>query len=99
MGSIETDVKGADGGIAVPAGSEVAIIVRDATKEGPISTLRLGLYSVNVAGVQTPLSNGLKDASTLVLTEDAGKGPSHSAVHLQYGEHVSFKLDAAVKLH
>jgi hypothetical protein len=45
------------------------------------------------------LSNGLKDASTLVLTEDAGKGPSHSAVHLQYGEHVSFKLDAAVKLH
>lgn len=99
MGAVESDVNGTDGQVAIPAGSQTAIMVRDASRSGPISTLRLGLYSINVAGHQHSLTNGIKDAATIVLTENAGQGPSHSTVHLQYGTHLDFKLDEPVQLH
>jgi hypothetical protein len=98
MGAVETDVRGADGQIAIPAGSQAAIAVREAGKSGAFSVVRLGLYSLNVAGHQYPLSNGIKDPATLAFTEDAGKGSTHSAVHLQYGSHIEFKLDRPVQL-
>ena len=98
MGQVDADVKGADGQLAIPAGSQIAMLVRESNKSGPISTLRIGLYTINIAGHQHALSNGVRDAATVVLTEDAGRGPSHSSVHLQYGSHLDFKLDAPVQL-
>ncbi len=99
MGVVDSDVNGVDGRLAIPAGSHAAIIVRQSSRIGAISTLQLGLYSVNVAGHQYPLSNGIKDSSTLVLTEDAGKGSGHSSVHIEYDERLSFKLETPVQLH
>lgn len=98
-GAVEEDVMGADGKLAIPSGSNVAIAVRKFGRTGAISTLQLGLYSINIAGTQYSLSDGVKDASTLSLTEDAGRGPGHSSVHLEYGQHMTFKLDAPVNLH
>jgi hypothetical protein len=98
MGVVDSDVNGADGRLAIPAGSHVAIIVRQSNKNNSISTLQLGLYSININGHQYVMSNGAKDAATLVLTEDAGRGAGHSSVHVQYGEHLEFKLDTPVQL-
>jgi hypothetical protein len=99
MGTVESDVNGADGQLAIPAGSSVAIMVRESKRTGSVSTLQLGLYSMNVAGHQYLLTNGAKDAATVVLTEDAGHGAGHSSVHIQYGDHLTFKLDVPVQLH
>lgn len=98
MGVVESNVNGSDGRIAIPAGSHVAIIVRESSKMASVSILQMGLYSINIGGHQYVLSNGVRDSSTLVLKEDAGKGPGHSSVHLTYGEHLAFKLDAPVEL-
>jgi hypothetical protein len=98
MGIVDSNVNGADGKLAIPAGSHVAIIVRQANKNNSISTLQLGLYSINIGGHQYVVSNGAKDAATLLLTEDAGRGAGHSSVHIQYGEHLEFKLDTPVQL-
>jgi len=98
MGIVESDVSGADGRLAIPAGSHAAIIVRQSSRFGAISTLHLGLYTINVTGHQYSLSNGAKDAAALLLTEDAGKGPGHSSVHIQYGDHLAFKLETPVQL-
>ena len=97
-GAVDADVMGADGLLAIPSGSSVAIAVRQTGRTGAISTLRLGLYSINIGGNQYPLSNGVKDAATLSLAEDAGKGPGHSSVHIEYGEQLEFKLEAPVQL-
>lgn len=97
-GAIDADVMGADGQLAIPAGSSVAIAVRQGGRTGALSTLQLGLYSINIGGNQYSLSNGVKDAATLSLTEDAGKGPGHSSVHVEYGEQLAFKLEAPVQL-
>jgi hypothetical protein len=95
---ITDNVNGTDGHVAIPAKSQLAIAVRDARRTGPISTLRLGAYSINIAGRQYQLSNGATDAATLVFTEDAGKGDGHSSVHLQYGTELAFKLDKPLQL-
>ena len=99
MGVVESDVEGADGRLAIPAESRVALIVRQSGKQNSISTLQLGLYSINIGGRQYVTSNGAVDCSTILLTEDAGRGPGHSSVHIQYGEHLAFKLDMPVQLH
>jgi hypothetical protein len=99
MGTVESDVNGSDGQLAIPSGSSVAMVVRESKKTGSVSTLQLGLYSMNVAGHQYLLTDGAKDAATVVLTEDAGHGAGHSSVHIQYGDHVTFKLDVPVQLH
>jgi hypothetical protein len=99
MGIVEENVNGSDGRVAIPAGSPVAVIVRRSSRTGSISALQLGLYTVNIGGHQYSMSNGIKDSSTLLLTEDAGQGPGHSSVHVLYGDHLSFKLDVPVQLH
>jgi hypothetical protein len=99
MGTVESDVNGADGQLAIPAGSSVAMVIRESKKTGGVSTLQLGLYSTNIAGHQYALTNGAKDAATVVLTEDAGHGSGHTSVHIQYGDHITFKLDVPVQLH
>jgi hypothetical protein len=99
MGIVESDVNGADGRLAIPAGSRVAVIVRESNKKNSISTLRLGLYGINIGGRQYVMSDGAKDSATLLLTEDAGKGAGHSSVHVEYGASLTFKLDAPVQLH
>jgi hypothetical protein len=99
LGIVESDVKGADGRLAIPADSRVALIVRQSNKKNAISTLQLGLYSINIGGRQYVTSNGAVDSSTLLLTEDAGRGPGHSSVHIQYGQHLAFKLDTPLQLH
>ncbi len=95
---VTEDVKGPDGRTAIPAGSSVTLIIREANRKGPISVVVLGLYSVFIAGRQFSLSTGQTDAATLSFSDDAGKGPGHSAVHLNYGYPLTFKLDTAVQL-
>jgi hypothetical protein len=98
-GRVTADVKGTDGRVALSSGSVVTINVRESGKKGTISTVVLGLYSVNVQGAQYALSNGHRDAATLTFTEDAGKGQGHTSVHLPYHYDVDFKLDEAIQLH
>jgi hypothetical protein len=93
------DVAGSDGRIAIPVGSTVTLIVRKRDRQGPLSTLSLGLYAVNVGGREYSLSNGQTDAASLTFTEDAGAGPGHSAVHLNFGTALVFKLEEKVELH
>jgi hypothetical protein len=97
-GVVPTDVRSPDGRVAIPAGSRATILVRKIGRTGAISVLDLGLYSMNILGKEFTFSNGVEDASTLSFTEDAGKGPGHSAVHLQYGYELDFKLNKAVQL-
>jgi hypothetical protein len=97
-GVVTDDVKGTDGRTAIPAGSTVAILLRDVSKSGPISRVVMGLYAVNILQHQYSLSDGRTDVSTLTLTEDAGNGPAHSAIHLAYGYELAFTLDKDVQL-
>jgi len=98
LGVLAEDVMGGNGGVAIPAGSAVTMLIRKMGKTGAISVLDLGLYSVNIAGQQYGLSDGETDAAILHFTEDAGNGPAHRAVHLQYGRRLEFKLEHAVAL-
>lgn len=98
VGIVTDDVKGTDGRTAIPAGSAVTIFVRGVGRKGPISEIDMGLYAVNVQGRESTLTTGPKDAASVTFTEDAGKGPAHSAVHLNYGYRVDFKLDTAIQL-
>jgi hypothetical protein len=98
QGEVSGDVKGAGGRIAIPAGSAATIVIRQMGKTGPRSTVELGLYSVNILGRQYALSNGRTAAATVRFSEDAGKGPTHSSVHLQYGYGLDFRLDSTVQL-
>ena len=98
MGIVTDDVKGADGRLAIPAGAQTAIAVRESSKTGAVSVLRMGLFSINIGGHQYPLSTGAHDAATVVITEDAGKDAAHSSVHLQYDTRLDFKLENAVQL-
>jgi hypothetical protein len=97
-GQTEDDVLAADGAVAIPAGSAVTIRILEAGKRGPISVVRLGLYSVNVRGTQYTISDGNVDAATLVFADDAGRGATHTSVHLQYGARLEFRLQTAVDL-
>jgi hypothetical protein len=99
MGIVESDVNGTDGRVAIPAGSHVAVIVRESSRKNSISTLQLGLYSINIGGHQYVMSDGVKDSATLLLTEDAGRGPGHTSVHVEYGASLAFKLAEPVQLH
>jgi len=91
------NIKGTDGRIAIPAGSPVIVEPRTSNKVGAISEMTLGLYEVTVAKHQYPFTDGLTDAASMSCTEDGGKGPAHSSVHLQYGTRLDFKLDRPVK--
>jgi hypothetical protein len=98
-GQVTSDVKAADGSVAIPANSPAVIIVRESKKSGAISRMVLGLYSVKIGEGEHALSDGAKEPATLTLTEDAGKGNTHSAVHLQFGANLDFELEAPVQLH
>jgi hypothetical protein len=98
VGIVEADVKGADGRVALPAGSSVALAVRGYGKKGRISELTLGIYAINVLGRELSFTNGQSDAATLIFTEDAGLGVGHTSVHLYRDQSISFKLDRAVQL-
>jgi hypothetical protein len=92
------DVKGTDGGVAIPAHSTVTIIVRDSSRRGSISRVEIGLYTVSIGGRTISLSDGAADAANLVFTEDAGLGPGHSSVHVERGTLLEFKLSRPVEL-
>jgi hypothetical protein len=96
MGTIDADVKGADGRLAIPADAHVAMLIRDAGKNAGISRLRLALYSIDLPGGNCVLTDGLKDFAQLYFTDDAGKGPTHISVHLQYDSRLDFKLETPV---
>jgi hypothetical protein len=98
-GIVSNDVIGLNGKIALPAGSALTMSIRAIGREGSISRITIGLYSVNVFGHQYSLTTGESDAASVTIKEDAGKGSAHSAVHLQYGYTLDFKLDRAVELH
>jgi len=97
-GTVETDVKGSDGGLAIPAGSAVTIYLRLLSQKGPISRVEMGLYAIHIGTHEFSLTSGSTDAASLVFTDDAGKGASHSSVHVPYGTILQFKLDRAVQL-
>jgi hypothetical protein len=97
-GTVTDDVKGPDGRVAVPAGSPATIIIRQIGKKGSISMIDLGLYAISVAGEEHPLGNGQSDPASVSFREDAGKGPGHTTVHLQYGTRLRFKLRRPVHL-
>ena len=97
-GQVTSDVKGADGTLAIPANSPAVIIVRESKKTGAISRMVLGLYSVRIGESEHALSDGAKEPATVTVTEDAGKGTSHSAVHLQFGAPLDFQLQTPVQL-
>jgi hypothetical protein len=97
-GRVPDDVKGPDGRTAMPAGSTVTMVCRDAGRKGGISSVTLGLWSVNILGQQYPLSDGHNDSAALTLTDDMVKGPGHAAVHLSYGYQLDFRLQTAVHL-
>ena len=65
---------------------------------GSVSKVVLGLYGLYLDGREFGLSDGRADAASVVFTEDAGKGPAHTAVHLYYGYPVDFKLQREVVL-
>jgi hypothetical protein len=96
MGTVDADVKGTDGRLAIPADAQVAMLIRDAGKNSGISRLRLALYSIDLPGGNCVLTDGLKDAAQLFFTEDAGKGQTHISVHLGYDTRIDFKLDEPV---
>jgi hypothetical protein len=94
----DEDVKGADGRTAIPAGSTVTMVVREASKKGPISRVEVGLYAVFIGGRAFNLSDGNTDAASLTFTADAGEGPGHTTVHIERGTRLAFKLSRAVEL-
>jgi hypothetical protein len=98
VGVIPSDVKGADGKVALPAGSTVTMAVRDQGRTGPISAMTVSIYSINAFGQQYSFSDGRTEAARVTFREDAGLGSQHSAVHLQYGYPLSFKLERSVQL-
>jgi hypothetical protein len=98
VGEVISDVKGPDGKVALPAGSTVTIAVRESGKTGARSELNVSIYSVNVLGRQYSFSDGRTEAARLQFTDDAGKGSTHTAVHLQYNCELDFRLDRPVSL-
>ena len=97
-GVVPSEVKGSDGRVAIPAGSRVTMLIRRIGRIGPTSVVDLGLYSINILGKEFSFSNGIDDAAVVKLTDDAGLGPGHNAVHLQYGNLLQFRLDRSVQL-
>ena len=97
-GIVTSDVKGTDGTVAIPANSPVVVLVRESGKSGAISRMVFGLYSVRIGDREHALSDGAKESAVLTFTDDAGKGPTHSAVHLQFGARLDFQLGTAVQL-
>jgi hypothetical protein len=97
QGVVAFDVKGPDGRTALPAGSAVTIFVREMGRTGSISKVVIDLDGVYLHGSQYSLT-GSNDPATLTFTEDAGGGPAHSSVHLEYGRQLDFKLGTAVQL-
>jgi hypothetical protein len=96
-GLIAEDVKGTDGRVAIPAGSTATIFIRTSERKEMISTVVMGLYAVYVGGREFNFSDGRADAATIGLIEDAGRG-GRSAIHLEDGSRLDFKLERAVKL-
>jgi hypothetical protein len=97
VGITDAPVMGADGKLAIPAGSAVTLAIREANKRGGISVLKLGLYSINIAGLGCLMSDGRTEAARLDYTEDAGRGAAHMTVHLDYGSVVEFRLERSAQ--
>jgi hypothetical protein len=97
-GTAAENVKGSDGAVAIPAGSPVVMLCRYMGRKGPISELIIGLQSIRVGGRNFALTDGATDAATVKFREDAGLGPGHSSVHLDFGTVIEFKLDRAIDL-
>lgn len=97
---ITENVNGPDGKLAIPANSPVVLVARDVKdRVGSLSEIQLGLFSINVAGHQYVVSDGVNDPARVAFTEDSGLGPAHSTVHLQYGFEFDLKIDRTVQLH
>jgi hypothetical protein len=97
-GTVISDVKGGDGSVVIPADSPVVVMIRDSSKTGPISRMVFGLYSVRIGNREHELTDGAKEPAVLTFTEDAGRGPAHSAVHLQFGATLDFQLQNPLPL-
>ncbi|MDE3199188.1 MAG: hypothetical protein KGN84_22755 [Acidobacteriota bacterium] len=95
---VTADVRSSDGAVAIPANSPAVVVVRESGKKGAISRMSIGLYSVRIADTEHDFSNGEKEPAFVSFTEDAGNGPAHSAVHLQFGTLLEFKLETPVEL-
>jgi hypothetical protein len=94
----DDDVMGSDGHLAIPAGTHAVVVVRDIGREGAISRATLGVFSIEIDGHSHRFSEGVKDAATLKLTEDAALGASHRSVHLEADSRLSFKVEAPLDL-
>jgi len=96
---IESDVKGADGKIAISAGSSGVVTVQHIERTGSTLILSLSLYQVTVGEKSYLLINGGNQVTRLDFTEDLGKGIGHRNVHLQRRTLLRFKMNESVQFY
>jgi hypothetical protein len=98
VGHVAADVKGSDGGIAIPAGSATLLLNRGIGRAGTHSIAEIGLNRIEVGGKTFKTADGVKDIAVLHLDEDSTKGVGHRSVHLEKNSTITFKLSENVQL-
>lgn len=97
-GVVDSDVKGADGGLAIPAGARALIVPSIQGKLGGKSRLTLGLYMIDINGRQCRFNKEEKGTAFVDFREDAALGPNHRSVHLMVGTILNFKLSEPIRI-
>jgi len=92
------DVRGSDGGVAVPAGSSVLLVNRGIGRDGKRSLADIGLNRIDVAGKTFKTADGVKDLAVAHFEEDSSKGAGHRSIHLEKASRITFKTSEAVQL-